>query len=58
MPCGCGRENELLLLPAVQAIVDECDACADAILDVEDRTAMRRFLAKAARNEAGLPTSP
>jgi len=40
--------------PTVQAIVDECDACADAILDVEHRTAMRRFLAKAARNDAGI----
>lgn len=40
--------------PTVQAILDECDACADAILDVEHRTAMRRFLAKAARSDAGL----
>ncbi len=40
--------------PTVQAILDGCDACADAILDVEHRTAMRRFLAKAARNDAGL----
>ena len=28
-----------------------CDGCADAILDVEHRTAMRRFLARAARND-------
>ena len=40
--------------PTVQAILDECDGCADAILDVEHRTAMRRFLAEAARNDAGL----
>ena len=40
--------------PAVQAILDECDACADAILDVEQRTAMRRFLARAARNDPKL----
>lgn len=40
--------------PALQGILDECDACADAVLDVEHRTAMRRFLAEAARNDAGL----
>ncbi len=40
--------------PTVQAIQDECDACADAVLDVEHRTAMRRFLAKAARNDPKL----
>ena len=40
--------------PTVQAILAECDACADAILDVEHRTAMRRFLARAARNDPGL----
>ncbi len=40
--------------PAVQAILDECDACANAILDVEHRTAMRRFLARAARNDPTL----
>jgi hypothetical protein len=40
--------------PAVQAILNECDACADAILDVEHRTAMRRFLARAARNDPTL----
>lgn len=40
--------------PAVQAILDECDACADAILDVEHGTAMRRFLARAARNDPAL----
>ncbi len=47
---GIGEE----IRPTVQAIVEECDACADAILDVEHRTAMRRFLAKAARNDAAL----
>ncbi len=40
--------------PSVRAILEECDGCADAILDVEHRTAMRRFLAKAARNDPGL----
>lgn len=34
--------------PVVQDILDACDACADARLDVEHRTAMRRFLARAA----------
>jgi hypothetical protein len=47
---GIGEE----IRPTVQAILDECDACADAILDAEHRTAMRRFLAKAARNDPGL----
>ncbi len=37
--------------PAVRAILEECDGCADALLDVEHRTAMRRFLARAARND-------
>jgi hypothetical protein len=36
---------------AVSAILHECDACAVAILDVEHRAAMRRFLARAARND-------
>jgi hypothetical protein len=40
--------------PTVQAILDECDACAEAILDIEHRTAMRRFLATAARNDPAL----
>lgn len=40
--------------PAVQAILDECDSCAEAMLDVEHRTAMRRFLARAARNDPNL----
>ena len=37
--------------PAVQAILEQCDGCADALFDVEHRTAMRRFLARAARND-------
>jgi hypothetical protein len=40
--------------PTVQLILGECDACADAILDTEHRTAMRRFLAKAAANDPAL----
>lgn len=39
---------------AVQAILEECDACADAILDFEHRTAMRRFLARTAANDPAL----
>jgi hypothetical protein len=37
--------------PAVQRILERCDGCANALLDVEHRTAMRRFLARAARND-------
>jgi hypothetical protein len=37
--------------PAARAILEECDGCADALFDVEHRTAMRRFLARAARND-------
>ena len=37
--------------PAVEAILEQCDACAEALFDVEHRTAMRRFLARAARND-------
>lgn len=37
--------------PAGRAILEECDGCADARFDVEHRTAMRRFLARAARND-------
>lgn len=37
--------------PAVEAILEHCDGCADALLDVEHRTAMRRFLARAARTD-------
>lgn len=40
--------------PTVRAILDECDACADALLDPEHRTAMRRFLARAATNDPAL----
>lgn len=40
--------------PTVQAILDECDACADSVLDREHRTAMRRFLARAASNDPAL----
>ena len=39
---------------AVQAMLEECDACAGAILDTEHRTAMRRLLAQAARRDPGL----
>ena len=37
--------------PAVEAILEQCDGCADALFDVEHRTAMRRFLARAARTD-------
>jgi hypothetical protein len=37
--------------PTVRAILEQCDGCADALFDVEHRTAMRRFLARAARND-------
>ena len=37
--------------PAVEAILEHCDGCADALFDVEHRTAMRRFLARAARTD-------
>lgn len=37
--------------PAVEAILEQCDGCADALFDVEHRTAMRRFLGRAARND-------
>ncbi len=37
--------------PTVRAILEECDGCAEALFDVETRTAMRRFLARAARND-------
>lgn len=40
--------------PTVQAMLDECDACADAMLDAEHRTAMRRLLARAAANDPTL----
>ena len=34
--------------PVVQQMLDACDRCADELLDVEHRTAMRRFLSRAA----------
>ena len=34
--------------PVVQEMLDLCDDCADELLDVEHRTAMRRFLTRAA----------
>ncbi|MDR7252782.1 hypothetical protein J2X46_001767 [Nocardioides sp. BE266] len=37
--------------PTVEAILEQCDGCAVALLDVEHRTAMRRFLARAARTD-------
>jgi hypothetical protein len=37
--------------PAVESILALCDGCAEALFDVEHRTAMRRFLARAARND-------
>jgi hypothetical protein len=37
--------------PVVEAILERCDECAEALFDVEHRTAMRRFLARAARTD-------
>ena len=37
--------------PAVEAILEQCDGCADALFDIEHRTAMRRLLARAARTD-------
>ena len=34
--------------PVVREVLDFCDRCADELLDVEHRTAMRRFLSRAA----------
>lgn len=34
--------------PVIQEMLDACDRCADELLDVEHRTAMRRFLSRAA----------
>lgn len=42
------------IAPTVWAILTECDSGADAVLDVEHRTAMRRFLARAAAREPAL----
>ena len=40
--------------PLVREMLDACDQCADEILDVQHRTAMRRFLSRAA---AGNPAA-
>lgn len=37
--------------PVVREMLDACDRCADELLDVEHRTAMRRFLSRAAVGE-------
>jgi hypothetical protein len=34
--------------PVVRQVLEACDTCADEILDVEHRTAMRRFLSRSA----------
>lgn len=34
--------------PVLQEVLESCDRCADELLDVEHRTAMRRFLGRAA----------
>jgi hypothetical protein len=34
--------------PVVEHVLTSCDACADELLDIEHRTAMRRFLRRAA----------
>lgn len=36
------------ICPVVRQVLDACDACADELLDVEHRTAMRRFLSRTA----------
>ena len=35
----------------VQDVLDTCDRCADELLDIEHRTAMRRFLSRAAAGD-------
>lgn len=37
--------------PVVKEVLDSCDRCADELLDVEHRTAMRRFLSRAAAGD-------
>ena len=37
--------------------LDHCDRCADAQLDVEHRTAMRRFLSRAAAGDPRCPSA-
>ncbi|MCH5644272.1 hypothetical protein [Gordonia sp. ABSL49_1] len=39
------------IVAVVEEVLDKCDACADAFFDVEHRTAMRRMLSRAARND-------
>lgn len=56
---ACGVDSKVIapqdvrrhIRPAVEAILEQCDGCADVLLDVEHRTAMRRFLAWAARTD-------
>jgi hypothetical protein len=38
--------------PVVQEVLDLCDRCADELFDVEHRTAMRRFISRAAAADA------
>ncbi|HEY5980438.1 MAG TPA: hypothetical protein VIT41_12470 [Microlunatus sp.] len=40
--------------PVVEQMLAACDACADELLDVEHRTAMRRFLGRAAVAEPAI----
>lgn len=40
--------------PVLQQVLDACDHCADDLLDVEHRTAMRRFLSRAAATDPAL----
>lgn len=40
--------------PQVQTVLDSCDRCADELLDVEHRTAMRRFLSRAVAGDPAL----
>lgn len=40
--------------PAVQQVLDSCDRCAEELLDVEHRTAMRRFLHRAAAGDPAI----
>ena len=54
MRSSTGRGVSEEIHSALAAILHECDACAAAILDAEHRTAMRRFLARAARNNPTL----
>lgn len=40
--------------PAVQSVLDMCDRVADELLDVEHRTAIRRFLSRVAVGDPGI----